>query len=122
VLVPGPDTDEGIPFVRAQDLMLADHPAKPSKTIAPEVEAKYARTRLSGGEILLCVVGSIGKLGIAPQHWAGANIARAVARIAPVDLLDRDYLLLFLRSDRAQGYFEEATRTLAQPTLNVGLI
>ncbi len=122
VLVPGPDVDEGVPFVRAQDLTLADHPAKPSKTIAPEVEAKYARTRLSGGEILLCVVGSIGKLGIAPQHWAGANIARAVARIAPVDLLDRDYLLLFLRSDRAQGYFEEATRTLAQPTLNVGLI
>lgn len=122
VLVPGPDVDEGIPFVRAQDLMIADHPARPSKTIAPEVEAKYTRTRLNGGEILLCVVGSIGKLGIAPQHWAGANIARAVARIAPVDLLDRNYLLLFLRSDRAQGYFEEATRTLAQPTLNVGLI
>ena len=122
VLVPGPDVEGGIPFVRAQDLTLADHPERPSKTIAPEVEAKYARTRLSGGEILLCVVGSIGKLGVAPPHWAGANIARAVARISPVDLLDRNYLLLFLRSDRAQGYFEEATRTLAQPTLNVGLI
>ena len=122
VLVPGPDVDDGIPFVRAQDLMLADHPERPSKTIAPEVEAKYARTRLKGGEILLCVVGSIGKLGVAPQQWARANIARAVARISPVDLIDRNYLLLFLRSDRAQGYFEEATRTLAQPTLNVGLI
>lgn len=102
--------------------MLSDHPQKPTKTIAPEVEAKYARTRLRGGEILLCVVGSIGKLGVAPPHWAGANIARAVARISPVDLLDRDYVLLFLRSDRAQQYFEMATRTLAQPTLNVGLI
>ena len=122
VLVPGADVDEGVLFVRAQDLMLSDHPAKPSKTIAPEIEAKYARTRLSGGEILLCVVGSIGKLGVAPPHWAGANIARAVARISPVDLIDRDYLLVFLRSDRAQSYFEEATRTLAQPTLNVGLI
>ncbi|WP_193368041.1 restriction endonuclease subunit S [Pelagibius marinus] len=122
VLVPGPDVDDGIPFVRAQDLMLTDHPEKPSKTIAPEVEASYARTRLVGGEILLCVVGSIGKIGVAPMHWAGANIARAVARISPVDLVDRNYLLVFLRSDRAQGYFAEATRTLAQPTLNVGLI
>jgi type I restriction enzyme S subunit len=122
VLVPGPDVDDGVPFVRAQDLMLADHPERPSKTIALEIEAKYSRTRLNGGEILLCVVGSIGKLGIAPQHWAGANIARAVARISPVDLIDRNYLLLFLRSDRAQIYFDEATRTLAQPTLNVGLI
>ncbi len=122
VLVPGSDVEDGVPFVRAQDLMLKDHPERPSKTIAPEIEAPYSRTRLTGGELLLCVVGSIGKLGVAPQHWAGANIARAVVRISPIDLLDRDYVLLFLRSDRAQDYFEEATRTLAQPTLNVGLI
>jgi len=122
VLVPGPNVDQGIPFVRAQDLMLAGHPDKPSKAIAPDVENKYARTRLKGGEILMCVVGSIGKLGVTPMHWTGANIARAVARISPVELIDREYLLVCLRSDHAQGYFDEATRTLAQPTLNVGLI
>jgi type I restriction enzyme S subunit len=82
----------------------------------------YARTRLRGGEILLCVVGSIGKLGIAPLTWAGANIARAVARIAPVEAISSDYLLLSMRSDLIQNYCAEATRTLAQPTLNVGLI
>jgi type I restriction enzyme S subunit len=32
------------------------------------------------------------------------------------------YLLLALRSDQIQSYFTDATRTLAQPTLNVGLI
>jgi type I restriction enzyme S subunit len=122
VLVPGPDVTDGIPFVRAQDLALSDHPARPNKTIAPEIEAPYARTRLRGGEILLCVVGSIGKLGIAPQSWAGANIARAVARIAPVESISSNYLLLAMRSDLIQTYCAEATRTLAQPTLNVGLI
>ncbi|SOC04678.1 type I restriction enzyme S subunit [Rhodobacter sp. JA431] len=122
VLVPGPDVDEGIPFVRAQDLMLSGHPDKPGKVIAHDIECKYARTRLEGGEILLCVVGSIGKLGIAPKKWAGANIARAVARIAPMEEISREFTLLFLRSDLAQTYFNEATRTLAQPTLNVGLI
>lgn len=122
VLVPGPEVDEGVPFVRAQDLALSGHPDRPNKSIAPDIEAKYSRTRLVGGEILLCVVGSIGKLGIAPQKWAGANIARAVARIAPMPEIAREYLLLFLRSDLAQKYFEEATRTLAQPTLNVGLL
>src|SRR5207237_739615 len=80
------------------------------------------RTRLKGGEILLCVVGSIGKLGLAPPSWAGANIARAVARIAPVDEILPQYLLLAMQSDQVQNYFAEATRTLAQPTLNVGLI
>jgi type I restriction enzyme S subunit len=122
VLVPGPDVEEGAAFVRAQDLFLSGHPDRPSKTIAPEIEAAYARTRLRGGEILLCVVGSIGKLGTVPEWWAGANIARAVARIAPVEIISSAYLLIALRSSRIQNYFTDATRTLAQPTLNVGLI
>jgi type I restriction enzyme S subunit len=122
VLVPGPDTEDGVPFVRAQDLSLSGHPPRPNKTISRQVEAPYARTRLKGGEILLCVVGSIGKVGVAPASWVGANIARAVARIMPVDEISSQYLLVAMRSDQVQNYFAEATRTLAQPTLNVGLI
>jgi type I restriction enzyme, S subunit len=122
VLVPGPDCDDGIPFVRAQDLSLTGHATRPNKTISPEIEAPYARTRLKGGEILLCVVGSIGKIGIVPASWAGANIARAVARISPVDLISSAYVLLAMRSEWVQQRFSDATRTLAQPTLNVGLI
>lgn len=122
VLVPGNDVTGGIPFVRAQDLCLSNHPPRPNKTIAPEVEAPYARTRLVGGEILLGVVGSIGKLGIVPDSWAGANIARAVARIKPIPEVHRDYLLLVLQEQSVQSYFTSTTRTLAQPTLNVGMI
>ena len=122
VLVPGNEVADGIPFVRAQDLALNSHPERPNKSIAPEIEKAYARTRLQGGEILLCVVGSIGKLGIVPPSWAGANIARAVARILPVPEVFRDYLLVVLQAKPLQTYFTEATRTLAQPTLNVGLI
>jgi type I restriction enzyme S subunit len=122
VLVPGNDVPDGIPFVRAQDLCLSNHPARPNKTIAPEIEKPYARTRLAGGEILLCVVGSIGKLGVVPDSWAGANIARAVARIKPIPDVLRDYLLLVLQEQSVQNYFTSTTRTLAQPTLNVGMI
>lgn len=122
VLVPGNDVSDGIPFVRAQDLYLSNHPARPNKTIAPEIEKPYARTRLTGGEILLCVVGSIGKLGVVPDSWAGANIARAVARIKPIPDVLRDYLLLVLQEQSVQNYFTSTTRTLAQPTLNVGMI
>ena len=122
VLVPGEDVSDGIPFVRAQDLALFGHPHRPTKTIAPEIERAYARTRLRGGEILVCVVGSIGKLGVVPQSWARANIARAVARILPIQEISREYLLVVLQGQPVQSYFTETTRTLAQPTLNVGLI
>lgn len=122
VLVPGPDTPGGIPFVRINDLDTDNPPELPAKSISPEVDAQYERTRVVGGEILLGVVGSIGKLGLAPASWAGANIARAVCRIMAADQIDRQFLLLALRSPPIQQHFLSTTRTLAQPTLNVGLI
>ena len=120
VLVPGPDVDDGVPFVRIQDLDMRRPPATPNKRIARDVAAQYERTRLCGGEILIGVVGSIGKVGIAPASWSGANIARAVCRIVPNADVDRDYLALVLSGQVAQDYFRGTTRTLAQPTLNVG--
>jgi hypothetical protein len=47
---------------------------------------------LQGGEILLCVVGSIGKIGVAPPHWAGANIARRWDDFRAFSQADQEHL------------------------------
>jgi len=121
VLVPGPEVDDGVPFIRVQDLSVNNPPARPSKRIDREVEKAYRRTRLHGGEILLAVVGAtIGKVGVAPDSWKGANIARAVCRIVPGPRIDRDFLVYAFQSQDVQERFRTATRTLAQPTLNIG--
>lgn len=122
VLVPGPEVDGGVPFVRIADLSIQSTARLPEKIIAPDVDAKFSRTRLVGGEILMGVVGSVGKLGVAPPSWAGANIARAICRIVPAPGVNKDYVLLLLRSGLMRRQFLGDTRTLAQPTLNVGLI
>jgi len=122
VLVPGPEVPGGVPFVRIADLSITNPAAQPEKSISPEIDAQYQRTRLEGGEILMGVVGSIGKLGVAPKSWAGANIARAVCRIVPVSEVRTEFILLLLESEFMQKNFSGDTRTLAQPTLNVGLI
>lgn len=122
VLVPGPDVVDGIPFVRIADLDLVAPPVKPEKSISPEVDSQFERTRIRGGEILMGVVGSVGKLGIAPDTWAGANIARAICRIVPCRYVSKSYILWLLQSDLMRRQFLGDTRTLAQPTLNVGLI
>jgi len=122
VLVPGPDVETGIPFVRIADLSLDSPASKPEKSISQEVEAQFQRTRLEGGEILMGVVGSIGKLGVAPKTWAGANIARAICRIVPADSGLNEFVLFLLQTKFMQEGFAGDTRTLAQPTLNVGLI
>lgn len=122
VLVPGPDLLNGVPFVRIADLDLVAPPHKPEKSISPEVDRQFERTRIRGGEILMGVVGSIGKLGIAPESWAGANIARAICRLVPSEHISKDYIIWLLQSDLMRKQFLGDTRTLAQPTLNVGMI
>jgi type I restriction enzyme S subunit len=122
VLIPGPDVKSGVPFVRLGDLSIASPSTKPEKTISAEVDAQYARTRLEGGEILMGVVGSIGKLGVAPESWKGANIARAICRIVPSRFVDKRFIVLLLQSEFMQTGFSGDTRTVAQPTLNIGLI
>ncbi len=122
VLVPGPDTEDGVPFVRIEDLTIKNPKEKPGKRIGQDIASNYERTKLEGGEILMGVVGSIGKLGIAPESWKGAYIARAVCRIFPSSQVDKKYILWILQSNFMQTCFASETRTLAQPTLNIGLI
>ena len=122
VLVPGPDVNSGVPFIRIADLSIDNPPERPEKCISSEVNEQYLRTRLEGGEILMGVVGSIGKLGVAPKTWAGANIARAICRIVPANAGLNDFVLFLLQTKFMQESFAGDTRTLAQPTLNVGLI
>lgn len=122
VLVPGLDEAEGIPFVRIADLDINNPPIKPEKSISRKIEAQYARTRLEGGEVLMGVVGSIGKLGVAPESWKGANIARAICRIKLSNSINKEYVLWLLQSAFMQNNFIGDTKTLAQPTLNIALI
>jgi type I restriction enzyme S subunit len=69
VLVPGADEKDGVPFVRIADLDIKNPKEQPEKSISKDIDCQYERTRLEGGEILMGVVGSIGKLGIAPISW-----------------------------------------------------
>jgi type I restriction enzyme S subunit len=121
VIQPGGESGTGIPLVRAANVADQDFDTHRLKRIAPDIESSYKRSRLHGDEVLVVCVGvSIGSIAIAPKALAGANIARAVARVR-VDNRKADpiYIAHFLRLDRSQNYFASETRTVAQPTLNI---
>jgi len=121
VLVPGNDVNGGVPFVRVQDLDVAHLQNPPSKSISQAIDKQYLRTKLVGGEILICVVGSIGKVALVPDAWIGANIARAVCRFMPSNQISRKFLYYSLNSPSVQDYFKEGYKSI-QPTLNVNVL
>ena len=87
--------------------------------IAPDVEAKYSRTRLAPNDVLITVVGSVGQVAVVPAALAGWNVARAVAVIRPrVPALAR-WIALALRAPDAQHALGIAANTTVQTTINL---
>ena len=87
--------------------------------ISPEIEAKYGRTRLEGGEVLLTVVGSVGQVAVVPKTLAGFNVARAVAVLHPLENLAPEWIALCLRSPLSLHLLGSRANTTVQTTINL---
>ncbi|WP_376785888.1 restriction endonuclease subunit S [Diaphorobacter nitroreducens] len=87
--------------------------------IAPEIEAKYSRTRLKGGEVLITIVGSVGQVAVAPSSLSGFNVARAVAVIHPLPHIAPEWIGLCLRSPLSQHLLGSRANTTVQTTINL---
>lgn len=86
VLVPE-FVDEGVPFIRVNNISgLSSLDGLPR--IPKALSQQYARTVTGLGDILLSVVGSMGKATIVTEPLIGANVARAVAvvRLNPIHI------------------------------------
>jgi type I restriction enzyme S subunit len=88
------------------------------------VNRQYRRSTLATGDILVSIVGTIGRVAIVGPECDGFNIARAVARIAPSEHILSDFLAFLLRASSSQhrlvgSSFESARKTLNLSALEV---
>jgi type I restriction enzyme S subunit len=120
VLQPGDHVPGGVPLVRVGDLTEGTV-AGDLKRIHPTVSAQYNRTVLRGGELLVSVVGTIGRTAVAPSHLAGANVARAVA-VFPVnaELCSAAWLSIVLSAEPHRSRLRGSAHEVARQTLNLG--
>ena len=84
IVQPGSQTNSGVPIIRVNNFRDTRIDVSDVMKVAPAIAAKYERTRLKGGEVLLTVVGTVGQVAVAPSSVAGYNVARAVAVIHPL--------------------------------------
>ena len=84
IIQPGEHVDGGVPYVRPLDIgadgtvVLND-----LKRTSASISEAYARSRLRAGDIVLSIVGTIGKVLVVGAELDGANITQSSIRIRP---------------------------------------
>ena len=120
ILQPGPEIPDGIPYVRPTEIHLDKIQLGDIRKTSPEIAAKYTRSTLRTGDIILSIVGTIGKVATVPAELEGGNITQSSVRIRPDKAKVRgDYLTWVLRSPFAIRQYDAARLGTAVPRLNV---
>ena len=119
-VVTAKEIDRGHPMIRSSGLGSEEGIMENIKYISPDDEAKYKRTRLEGGEILMALVGAtIGQLGLAPNSVKGYNVSRAVGVIRLAQEANPKYYMYYLMSGLFQKKITAMTTGSAQPVINL---
>jgi type I restriction enzyme S subunit len=119
VLQPGKHVPGGTPLVRVSDIDDGHVRLGNLKVIDPSIADKYPRTRLSGGEVLLTIVGTIGRSAVVPEVLAGANVARAVAVIPVRADFSSEFVSLALGTHQSKARLVGLAHEVARKTLNL---
>lgn len=121
IVVPGDNVKDGVPMIRPSDFKNDNLYLEDVYRVAPEIEAKYARTRLIGDEILVQVIGQPGQVMLADIRCKGMNVTRNLAVIRPnCNRINRIYLKIYMQTQEAQAFMLGETKqsTLKQLPLS----
>ena len=106
IVLPGPNVDDGVPIVKGGDVAASRlNPDALSRTTF-EIESRYARSRLRGGDLVYAIRGSIGDVELVPDELEGANLTQDAARIGYTEGTHGRWLLYALRSRGVFGQLE----------------
>jgi type I restriction enzyme S subunit len=119
VLVPGPDVTDGVPLVRVGDIEDGTVSTSDLKRIDRVIADQFAKTYLRGGEVLLSLVGTIGRSAVVPSSLSGANVARAVGVIPTSSLVRSRWVEMWFRSPQIQALMNSRAHEVARKTLNL---
>lgn len=120
ILKPGPEAVDGVLYVR-----VADYPndrlnlASLRKT-SQQIDQEFKRSRLTEGDLLLSIRGTVGRIVTIPKDLEGANITQDSARMSIQTSVNRDFVLWYLRSEIAQSRMGRAVKGVAVRGINIG--
>jgi type I restriction enzyme S subunit len=121
IVQPGNDVEGGLPVVRPVDLTRNVITLDGLKRIDPELALGYERTKLQGGELLLCVRGTTGTVSIAAPELEGGNVTRGIVPIRfKSDRVIPSFGYHLIKSGGVQSQIRERTYGAALMQINIG--
>jgi type I restriction enzyme S subunit len=120
ILQPGPEIDGGVPYVRPSEIDNGTIKLNEVKYTSPGIALKYKRSTLKPGDLLITIVGTLGKIAEVPDELDGANITQSSARIRlNADIACKDYIRHYLRSNYANQQYNWHRLGTGVPRLNI---
>lgn len=120
ILKPGPDQVTGIPYIRVADFPNDKIVIERVRRTTKEIADNYKRSSLISGDVLLSIRGTVGRVCRVLPELEGANITQDTARISVHELLNADYVELYLRCPSVKKTLEKCTKGVAIRGVNIG--
>lgn len=104
----GPNIPNGIPYIRVSDIT-----AGPCLTVdgmlrtSEEIAAKYKRSEVSAGDIVVALRGPVGLPRLVPPELHGANLTQGTARVSVHEKHSRDYVYWALQAPETQRQYHQ---------------
>lgn len=119
ILKPGPDTPDGIPYIRVVDMVVDEIDPIGVRRTTNEIASEYKRSRLKGGDLLMSIRGHVGRTSIVPTELEGANITQDTARLA-VPTKEAEYFRYSILHPGTQEWMRRRTKGAAVKGINLG--
>ena len=119
VLKPGDYVDDGVPLLQIKDLLNDLSEIDALHRISPELDLEYKRSRIATNDILISLVGTVGRIGLVPEALNGANIHRNLGRIRTNNY---EFLVHYLNSDIAKNRIGLSSSGSSQSALNLSVL
>jgi type I restriction enzyme, S subunit len=120
ILQPGPNVADGVPYVRPTEIKCDVIDLNDIRRTNPAIAAKYMRSVLRKDDIVLSIVGTIGKVAIVPAALDGGNITQSSVRIrVRPEIAIPHFIAWALRSPLLFRQYEQHRLGTAVPRLNV---
>ncbi|MBA0170885.1 restriction endonuclease subunit S [Pectobacterium versatile] len=117
----GEPVSHGVQTIRCGDIKPLSVTLSSLKTVSHDIEKKYKKTRLKGGEVILAIRGSVGNSAYIDKKIGSMslNISREVAMIPVRESISAKFISLLIQSPCGYRFLVEKTRGVAQQGINL---